>query len=368
MELLRALGSLIEPPSPQHAGVAAALGLPEPPSPWEHQRVVASQRWPYASVYLGAEGMMGGEARARIAGFHRALGLDRTLGSDRNRTPAAAEDGSTDGGNADGATEVDHLPALLDLLASLDRWRGDGRPLATRPSPGPGPTSPGSSPGHSRSRDSAPDASHRALLAHATSALVQEHLTPWLRPYLASFDGCGSAFYEAWAALLGRVLDAVEADMEERPARPQRPELAEHLPAALPVAPPATPSAVLPAALRAAPGLPDPRRASGDAFVAGLLAPVRCGMVLVRDDLTRLAHDAGLACRAGERRYALAGLLAQDPGATLLRLARRAEEWRDRLAGRGPARIAEWWSARAGGTALLLSRLAREATSTEVGP
>ena len=336
MELLRALGSLIEPPSPQHAGVAAALGLPEPPSPWEHQQVVASQRWPYASVYLGAEGMMGGEARARIAGFHRALGLDRTLGSDRNRTAAAVEDGSTDGGNADGATEVDHLPALLDLLASLDRWRGEGRP----------------------------DASHRALLAHATSALVQEHLTPWLRPYLASFDGCGSAFYEAWAALLGRALDAVEADMEERPARPQRPELAEHLPAA----PPGAPSAALPAALRAAPGLPDPRRAGGDAFVAGLLAPVRCGMVLVRDDLTRLAHDAGLACRAGERRYALTGLLAQDPGATLLRLARRAEEWRDRLAGRGPARIAEWWSARAGGTALLLLRLAREATSTEVGP
>ena len=365
MELLRALGSLIEPPSPQHAGVAAALGLPEPPSPWEHQRVVASQRWPYASVYLGAEGMMGGEARARIAGFHRALGLDRTLGLDRKRTPVAAADGNTDG-----STEVDHLAALLDLLASLDhwrgedrRWRGEGRPPATGPNPSPSP-----SPSDSRSRNPAPDASHRALLAHATSALVQEHLTPWLRPYLASFDGCGSAFYEAWAALLDRALDAVEADMEERPARP---EFAEPLPiaplAALPVAPPAAPSAALPAALRAAPGLPDPRRAGGDAFVAGLLAPVRCGMVLVRDDLTRLAHDAGLACRAGERRYALAGLLAQDPGATLLRLSRRAEEWRDRLAGRGPARIAEWWSARAGGTALLLLRLAGEATSPEVG-
>lgn len=334
MELLRALGSLIEPPSPQHAGVAAALGLPEPPSPWEHQRVVASQRWPYASVYLGAEGMMGGEARARIAGFHRALGLDR------NRPPASAQDG-----NADGSTEVDHLAALLDLLASLDRWRREGRRWRREGRPPPTGPNPSPSPSDSRSRAPAPDASHRALLAHATSALVQEHLTPWLRPYLASFDGCGSAFYEAWATLLGRALDAVEADMEERTARPE-----------------------FAAALRAAPGLPDPRRAGGTAFVAGLLAPVRCGMVLVRDDLTRLAHDAGLTCRAGERRYALAGLLAQDPGATLLRLAGRAEEWRDRLAGRGPARIAEWWSARAGGTALLLSRLAREATGPEVGP
>ena len=73
----------------------------------------------------------------------------------------------------------------------------------------------------------------------------------------------------------------------------------------------------LPAALRAAPGFSDPRREGGAAFVASLLAPVRSGVILLRDDLVRLGDDTGLACRAGERRYVLNTFLAQDPGVTL---------------------------------------------------
>lgn len=309
MELLRALGSLVEEPSPEHRGVAGALGLPEPPSPAAHQRVVASQRWPYASVYLGPEGMMGGEARDRIAGFRRALGIERgpvrAAGGERPR-PAAASDAPGS------SSEADHLAALLDLLAALDDWRkadGSGARRTT---------------------------AHGALLSRAKATLVWEHLTPWLRPYLASFEECGVPFYGAWTALLGRAVDAVETRLAEEGEFPD----------------------LLPVALRSVPGLPDPRRAGGDAFVTGLLAPARAGMVLVRDDLTRFADEAGLACRAGERRYALAGLLAQAPGETLAWLARRAEEWRERLARRGPARIAEWWSGRAGESARLLSRLA----------
>lgn len=304
MELLRALGSLVEEPSPEHRGVAGALGLPEPPDPAAHQRVVASQRWPYASVYLGKEGMMGGEARDRIAGFRRALGVAPGPGR-----PAVAT------GASDDSLEADHLAALLDLLAALDDWREAQGSGARR------------------------GAARTALLAEAKATLLWEHLTPWLRPYLASFDECGVPFYGAWSALLGRAIDAVESRLADEGRFPER----------------------LPAALRDVPALPDPRRAGADAFVAGLLAPARAGMVLVRDDLTRLADDARLACRAGERRYALAGLLAQAPGETLAWLARRAEEWRERLARRGPARIAEWWCARAGESARLLSRLAREA-------
>ena len=314
MELLRALGSMIDAPSPKHAGVARALGLPEPPTSAEHHRVVASQRWPYASVYLGAEGMIGGVVRDRIAGFRRALGAD----DPRPAAEASARDASTN---------ADHLAALLDLLAALERWSNAGGSVEA------GSADSGGGP--------APGAAQRALLTHARATLVREHVAPWLRVYLASFDDCGAPFYEAWAALLGRAIDAIEDELKDG----------------------VKPSAPLPAALRDAPGLPDPRRAGGDAFVAGLLAPVRSGIVLVRDDLTRLADDAGLACRAGERRYALAGLLAQDPGGTLARLSRRAEEWRDRLAGRGSARIAEWWSGRAEATARLLSQLAREAAS-----
>ena len=80
MELFRALGSLIESPLPEHTRVAAALNLPALPTAAEHARVVVQQRYPYASVYLGAEGMLGGEARDRIAGFRRALGLEGDCG------------------------------------------------------------------------------------------------------------------------------------------------------------------------------------------------------------------------------------------------------------------------------------------------
>ena len=326
MELLRALGSLVEEPSPEHRSVARALGLPGPPSPAVHQRVVASQRWPYASVYLGPEGMMGGEARDRIVGFRRALGIERgpvrAAGGEHPRPGVDAqrvrgvERGPDRPATASGATrdspEADHLAALLDLLAALDDWREAGGSGAGR------------------------TAAHGALLSRAKATLVWEHLTPWLRPYLASFEECGVPFYGAWTALLGRAVDAVETRLAEEGEFPD----------------------LLPAALRSVPGLPDPRRAGGDAFVTGLLAPARAGMVLVRDDLTRLADEAGLACRAGERRYALAGLLAQAPGETLAWLARRAEEWRERLARRGPARVAEWWSGRAGESARLLSHLA----------
>ena len=284
MEIFRALGALIESPSAEHARVAAALGLPAVPTPAEHGRVVARQRYPYASVYLGAEGMMGGEARDRIAGFRRALETQ-----DR---------------------EADHLSSLLGLLAALDEWRRDEREPA-----------------------------RRALLDQARVALAWEHLASWTGPYLVSFDGCGAAFYEAWAALLGKAL----ARLERESAFPD----------------------YLPAALRAAPGLADPRCAGGADFIAALLAPVRSGVILLRDDLVRLADDAGLACRAGERRYVLNSFFGQDPGATLAWLADHAESWRARVASAGPAPIAKWWSRRAGATARLLSELADEVRAPE---
>ena len=100
MELLRALGSLIETPSEEHGAVAKALGLPPAPTPAVHGRVVAFQRRPCASIYLGADGMIGGDVRDRIAGFRRALKLDP-------------------------CPEPDHLASLLALAAGLGEWRGD---------------------------------------------------------------------------------------------------------------------------------------------------------------------------------------------------------------------------------------------------
>lgn len=282
MELLRALGSLIETPSEEHGAAARALSLPRVPTAAVHGRVVAFQRRPCASIYLGADGMMGGDVRDRAAGFRRALKLDA-------------------------CPEPDHLASLLALAAALGEWRED---------------------------QVAGDAG-ALLLAQARATLAWEHLSPWVRPYVASFERCGSAFYEAWAELLERAMDALEGDLD--------------LPDYLPVS------------LRDAPELPDPRADGGEAFARGLLAPVRAGMVVTRDDLDRLAGDLGLACRAGERRYALVGFLSQDAAGTLAWLSEHADRWANRMAGRGPRPIAAWWTERSTVAAGLLARLAEEA-------
>ena len=295
MEVFRALGTLIEAPAAEHARVAAALGLPAVPTAAEHARVVVQQRYPYASVYLGAEGMMGGEARDRIEGFRRALGLD-----------LKGEPGRSVGSSAD------HLASLLGLLATMDEWRREES-----------------------------DSARRTLLAEARVTLAWEHLASWAGPYLASFEECGVAFYEAWALLLRDSLARLDRAM----AFPD----------------------YLPAALRAAPRLADPRREGGPAFIGALLAPARTGMILLRDDLLRLADETGLACRAGERRYVLNSFLAQDPGAALKWLAAHAEEWGGRVAPACPAPIARWWSERAAETTGLLRDLAADVQNAPSG-
>ncbi len=72
-ELLRALGVLCEPPEPAHERVAEALCLPGRADPADHTELFGFQLVPYASVYLGAEGMLGGEAADRVAGGSRSV-------------------------------------------------------------------------------------------------------------------------------------------------------------------------------------------------------------------------------------------------------------------------------------------------------
>lgn len=313
MEVLRALGSLIEAPAPQHARIAAALGLPEVPGPAVYGKVVEFQRYPYASVYMGAEGMLGGAARDRIAGFRRALGVDRAgAGHGSAPGPDAAASGAARTGGSPAPAAADHLAALLALLAALERWRAEE-----------------------------PDAARAALLEEARVTLLWEHVASWAGPYLATFERCGAPFHEAWASLLADALDEVAAGM------------------ALPD--------YLPRALRGAPALADPREEGGAAFIAALLAPVRSGVILLRDDLERLGAQTGMVCRAGERRYVLGAFFAQDPSAALGWLARHAAGWGGRIAaGWGPPRVAGWWGGRARGTAELLADLSREAAAGTV--
>jgi hypothetical protein len=266
-EVLRALAVLLEPPVPEHDAVAAALGLP-PPAADEHTDVLVFQAYPYASVYLGAEGMLGGEARDRIGGMWRALGA----------VPPA---------------EPDHLSVLLAALAALTD--GDGRGRTAR------------------------------------AALFWEHVASWMPPFLATLGRIGGPFHAAWATTLAAVLDD-EAVALGPPAR-----LPLHLREAGPLTAPA--------------GLDD--------LLATLLAPARIGFVLVRDDLARCAAELGLGLRAGERRFALRGLLGQDAARVLAWLAGEARAQRDRFA--GPEEIRAWWAARADAGAAWLDELAAAA-------
>jgi len=176
-DLVRALGALCEPPDPRHGPIAAALGLPGEPADGDYAEVFLFGAYPYASVYLGAEGMLGGDARDRVAGFWRALGL----------TPPA---------------EPDHLAALLGLYAAL-----------------------------AEAEDSAPDPARRALCRVSRKALLWEHLLSWLPPYLGKVAELAPPYYAAWARLLDAVLRDEAADLGPLPDLPLQLRAAPGLPA-----------------------------------------------------------------------------------------------------------------------------------------
>ncbi|RMH21276.1 MAG: hypothetical protein D6701_02665, partial [Gemmatimonadetes bacterium] len=116
------------------------------------------QAWPFASVYLGPEGQIGGEARERIAGFWKAVGQE----------PPA---------------EPDHLAALLGLYCSL--------------------------------REAAADAEHPAqgrLLQRAARVCLEEHVATWVFVFTDVVRSLGEPFYAAWATLLDDVLARVFAE------------------------------------------------------------------------------------------------------------------------------------------------------------
>ncbi|MFM7718287.1 MAG: molecular chaperone TorD family protein, partial [Actinomycetota bacterium] len=156
-DLLRALGALCEPSAEGRARLAAALDLDPPGDPVDEAATFLFEVYPYASVHLGEEGMLGGEARARVAGFWVALGLEPP-------------------------TEPDHLAALLGLLASL----ADLEEAETDPA-------------------------RRLLRREARRALLWEHLASWTPPFLLAVERVGTPHQRSWAALLREVL-AAEAD------------------------------------------------------------------------------------------------------------------------------------------------------------
>lgn len=178
MELFRALATLAESPRAETARVGEALGLGPPPGADEYTQIFVFQLYPYASVYLGAEGMLGGEARDRVAGFWRALG----------QAPPA---------------EADHLSVMLALYARLCELEAA-----------------------EEQRHDDGDARRRESWRAARSAFLWEHLLSWLPVYLDKLGEIAPDFYRRWAALLSTAL------REEAGAGEPQEELSSHLRAA----------------------------------------------------------------------------------------------------------------------------------------
>ena len=153
-ELFRALAVVCE--SPQAGPVAAALGVV--PDAADHTDLFAFQLPPYASISLGADGMLGGEPAGRVAGFWRALHLD---------VPA----------------EPDHLAALLGLYAALMEAEADEQ-----------------------------DPARRRLRGEARRALLAEHLAPWVSGYATAATRVASAGYRPWAEALSAAVIAEATD------------------------------------------------------------------------------------------------------------------------------------------------------------
>jgi len=162
---LRALGALAEDAGPGQRRIAEALELGELDAA-DHTELFSFALYPYASVYLGAEGMLGGEARDRIAGFWRALGL----------VPP---------------DEPDHLAVMLALYAQLvERAEAEE------------------------------DALRRAAIANARAAFFWEHLASWLPIYLRKARTLARGAYIRWAELLAAALEAEAAIVPPPPALP----------------------------------------------------------------------------------------------------------------------------------------------------
>ena len=178
-DVFRALAVVCEEISPASTRVGAVLGFAGPPDAAAHTDLFCLELPPYASIHLGAEGMLGGEARHRIAGTWRALGF----------TPPA---------------EPDHLAALLGLYAALV----DAESHATDPA-------------------------RKVLRREARRAVLWEHLLTWVPGYAAACAVIGTSDYRIWAQALQAALLSEAAQLDSSEGRS-----GERLPAPLRDAPP----------------------------------------------------------------------------------------------------------------------------------
>ncbi len=162
-ELLRALGAVCLQPPPASDQLCDALGIAR----WqraEHTGVFVLDLSPHSSIYLGAEGGIGGIAAETAAGIWRTLGL---------KPPG----------------DADHIGTLLALYAHLGESAGSCQTEAAE-----------------------------KRLEHARQVLLWEHLWSWVPFYLEALTGQpeSPAAARQWAAVLSSALDQ-EARWSEPP-------------------------------------------------------------------------------------------------------------------------------------------------------
>ena len=153
IELIRALGMFCEAPSEEQVRIAKILGFSQTPSRDLYEGIFCRELPPYASEYIDCGANSDGEGLERISGFWRALLRD---------VP----------------NEPDHLSGLLGLVAYLEELQGSEKE-------------------HARA----------LLIRRSRSALLWEHLLPWLPMYLDKVESIGDAtVYGDWARLLTEAL------------------------------------------------------------------------------------------------------------------------------------------------------------------
>jgi len=173
-ELVRVLGAIALSPPPSADVLCDAAGLPRI-SRAEHTAAFVLAAPPFASIHLGAEGKLGGEALDRVQGFWRALG----------QTPPG---------------QADHLGVLLMSYAGL-REAAPGVPAAAR----------------------------------AAESLFHEHIWSFAPGYLTSVSTLGAGPVTAWADLALWVLRAEQETLAAPAGRLALPLALREAPAPLAV-------------------------------------------------------------------------------------------------------------------------------------
>ena len=283
IELIRALGMFCEAPSEEHVRIAKILGFSQTPSRDLYEGIFCRELPPYASENIDWGANSDGEGLERISGFWRAL-------------------------QRDVPNEPDHLSGLLGLVAYLEELQGYEKEPA------------------------------RALLIRRSrSALLWEHLLPWLPMYLDKVESIGDdTVYGDWARLLTEALVN-----EYRSLGPLE---------------------SLPIHLTTSSGLPDPRDRGAKLFVSSLFCPNKSGFVLLFDDLSELATELGINPSNKDPRMTLEDLLRLAPKETLGALAKLASETHSRLVSKWGSlgEITAYWEARNEESAILLEQLVQD--------